>query len=140
MQKTTPLYLAILAALALLFAVHNYSVYGEGSNVKMDSQALRGQTLWQKNNCAACHQFYGLGGYLGPDLTNVASAPGKGPKYIKAMLSAGVGAMPVFNFSPDEQASIIAFLSHVDKTGYFPNYEAPIRPDGWVQIQYKNEE
>ncbi|MBK8357424.1 MAG: hypothetical protein IPL13_19205 [Saprospiraceae bacterium] len=32
-----------------------------------------GKLIWQDYNCNACHQIYGLGGYLGPDLTNVYS-------------------------------------------------------------------
>ena len=32
-----------------------------------------GRLVWQKYNCHTCHQLYGLGGYLGPDLTNVYS-------------------------------------------------------------------
>ena len=34
-------------------------------------QVKRGQQIYQQSNCMACHQFYGLGGYMGPDLTNV---------------------------------------------------------------------
>jgi len=47
--------------------------------VSFSEKALQGQQLWQQNNCFSCHQIYGLGGYLGPDLTNVYSQRGKGP-------------------------------------------------------------
>jgi mono/diheme cytochrome c family protein len=35
--------------------------------------ASTGQMLFQKNDCAACHQINGIGGTAGPDLTHVGS-------------------------------------------------------------------
>ena len=104
----------------------------------MSEQAIQGEILWQKSNCTACHQLYGLGGYLGPDLTNVISRPGKGPNYVKAFLNSGVKAMPLFHFSEKEKDDIVAFLSHVDKTGYFPNTDAVLQNNGWVNLKYKS--
>ena len=103
----------------------------------MSPVALRGQNLWQQNNCTACHQIYGLGGYLGPDLTNVISADSKGPQYVKAFLNSGVKAMPKFNFSEEEKNEIVELLKHIDKTGYFPIENPEIEKSGWVKLKYK---
>lgn len=105
----------------------------------MSKSALAGEKIWQDNNCAACHQLYGLGGYLGPDLTNVASHPSKGKEYIKAFLNSGIKSMPKFNFNEQEKEQIVSFLSHVDKTGIYPNTNANFSKDGWVEIEYKKD-
>jgi len=82
---------------------------------------------------------YGLGGYLGQDLTNIYSSPNKGGSYIKAFLNSGVKSMPKFNFSEEEKEAIVSYLKHIDSTGYFPNYEASLHKTGWVELKYKNE-
>lgn len=105
----------------------------------MSKEAIQGQELWQKNNCASCHQIYGLGGYLGPDLTNVYSNPKKGPNYIKAFLNSGVKMMPKFKFSETEKDQIVEFLKQVDATGIYPNLNARIEPSGWVTEEKKIE-
>ena len=103
----------------------------------MSKQAIRGELLWQENNCTSCHQLYGLGGYMGPDLTNIVSKPTKGPVYLKAFLNSGVKAMPSFNFTEGEKDDIVAFLSHVDATGFFPNNNSELESMGWVKLKYK---
>ena len=62
--------------------------------------ADRGRQLYQEHNCVACHQFYGLGGYMGPDLTNVIS--NRGAAYARAFMAAGTQAMPNFNLRDEE--------------------------------------
>lgn len=132
----------ILLLIVGVFAVYNFIIYktagSEYTNV-LSFKASHGARLWQANNCNSCHQLYGLGGYLGPDLTNVYTAPGKGPDYIKAFLNSGVKAMPKFHFSKEEQEALIVFLEEVDRSGYYPNYNADVHADGWVEIKYKNE-
>ncbi len=78
---------------------------------------MAGKAIWQKKNCGACHQLYGLGGFLGPDITNVYSAPGKGPEYIKAFVKTGTQVMPSFNLSDAEFESLLSFLQHIDASG-----------------------
>ena len=141
-MKSSRLYVICLSVLAGVFCYHNYSIYtgrNSGRVVNLSSEAARGQKLWQENNCFSCHQFYGLGGYLGPDLTNIYSAPGKGPEYIKAMLNSGVKSMPEFNFSNAEKHAITAYLKEIDQTGDYPNHTAEFDYTGWVKIDQKNE-
>ncbi|WP_461491435.1 c-type cytochrome [Pontibacter sp. HJ8] len=77
--------------------------------------AVQGKQLWQQHNCSSCHQLYGLGDYLGPDLTNVVSD--KGIPYAKAIMQGGTGTMPDFKLSDQEITALLAFLEHADHTG-----------------------
>jgi len=103
----------------------------------MSKSAIAGEQLYQDYNCASCHQLYGLGGYLGPDLTNVISTPGKGPVYVNAFINSGISAMPKFDLSEKERNQIVAFLTSVDETGIYPNKNATFSKTGWVDIEYK---
>jgi nitric oxide reductase subunit C len=47
--------------------------------------------------------------------------------------------MPKFKFNGTEKEALIQFLKEVDKTGYYPNTNTKIQPNGWVLIKYKNE-
>ena len=76
---------------------------------------------------------------MGPDLTNIYSHPDKGESYIKAFLNTGVRAMPKFDFTEEEKDAIVAYLKHIDSTGYFPNYDAKIKYSGWVELKNKHE-
>lgn len=143
MPTDTKKYIVIIAILIALFLVYNYIIYtteGYTAKVELSPMAMEGQLLWQKNNCWSCHQLYGLGGYLGPDLTNVYSHPDKGPVYINAFLNSGVKTMPQFHFNESEKEAIIEYLRIIDKTGYYPIFDARIEPSGWVNIKYKYED
>lgn len=134
--------ISIITVLVICFCFYNVVIYRSGRKgeaIILATKALEGQVLWQNNNCWSCHQIYGLGGYLGPDLTNVYSTNYKGENYIKAFLNSGVKTMPKFDFSEEEKNAIVAFLKHIDSTGYYPNNEAIIKPNGWVEIKYRNE-
>lgn len=117
----------IFALMTLVFFVYSGYVWTHGTkapqSVALTEQVKRGQHLYQQNNCTACHQFYGLGGYMGPDLTNVISE--KGPAYAGAFLSNGTVMMPDFGFSQDEIDDLVGFLEFVDSMGTYrsPAYE-----------------
>ncbi len=131
----------IIGGLVLLFVIYNFVVYNNAAFIqehKLSDAAIQGQQLWQDNNCTACHQFYGLGGYLGPDLTNIASDSIKTDAYVKAMINLGKNAMPKYNFSEKELQEFLAFFKAVDQTGYFPNKAATTEKTGWVKLKIKN--
>ena len=55
------------------------------------------------------------------------------------MLNSGVKSMPKFKFNGTEKEALIQFLKEVDQTGYYPNTNTEIQPNGWVVIKYKHE-
>jgi nitric oxide reductase subunit C len=136
----TPLkYSAFLGILLLLFLAYNTFLYTDEyayGTIRLSKQAQQGETLWLQNNCNSCHQLYGLGGYLGPDLTNEYSKINN-DKLLKALFNSGIKAMPKFNFTETQCTNLIQFLNEVDKTGYYPNSKAEVHANGWVTLKYK---
>jgi nitric oxide reductase subunit C len=135
-------YFIIIVVLLAFFLLYNFTIYKSKTDygsIQLSEKALNGESIWLQNNCNSCHQLYGLGGYLGPDLTNVYSIRNKNEYYIKAMLNSGVKSMPKFHFNKFEKEVLIQFLKEVDQTGYYPNANSVIETNGWVSIKYKNE-
>ncbi len=117
----------IFGALCVTFVFYTATVYTSGTAAthgnSISDEARAGQQIFQDENCIACHQFYGLGGYMGPDLTNVIST--RGEAYSRAFITAGTARMPNFELNTDEVDALLAYLSFVDQTGTYPpkNYE-----------------
>ena len=117
----------VFGTLFVSFIFYSAYIYTAGTEaahiVQMTDEARRGQRVFQAYNCIACHQFYGLGGYMGPDLTNVIST--RGAAIATAFITAGTASMPNLGLSPDEVLDVVAYLGFVDKTGTYPpkNYE-----------------
>ncbi|MBL7811424.1 MAG: cytochrome c [Bacteroidetes bacterium] len=89
---------------------------------------VRGRRVWQKYNCQACHQLYGLGGFLGPDLTHVVRKGGK--PYLKAMVETGSPNMPVFKMNDTELSDLFLFLRGMDSSGCADPSRFLTTPDG----------
>lgn len=109
----------VFLVLFLSFVIYSFFVYTAGTKstgVTMNKSAIRGKLLFQEYNCTSCHQLYGLGGYLGPELTTVISQKGKGELYAKAFLKSGTQRMPIFHLSEEETNDLIEFLKYVDAT------------------------
>lgn len=110
----------IVILFVLLTSYVGYSVWvytsGTSSNTGMTADAIRGKVLWQQKNCQNCHQLFGLGGYMGPDLTTVISDSRRGRLYAKGMITAGGSRMPNFHFDKKEVNELIAWLEYVDRT------------------------
>ena len=108
--------------LVFLFALYSSWIYTNGTekNVLLagNEQAMSkmGKALFQKHNCQSCHQLYGLGGYLGPDLTSAWSDKNRGETYIKALLQSGGNRMPDFDLTKEEIDQLITYLKYVDST------------------------
>ena len=77
--------------------------------------AQEGRQLWQRNNCQTCHQIYGFGGFLGPDLTNASSRVA--PERLQRLLAEGTGSMPAFDFTTAQATALSAFLEAMNETG-----------------------
>ena len=101
------------------FLLYSWFVYTDGTRIgipAMNASAIRGKQLYQRHNCTACHQVYGLGGYLGPELTTVMSQKGKGEAYVRAILKTGTARMPDFHLTDAETADLSEYLRHIDGT------------------------
>ena len=113
--------LKVWIVLVVSFACFSWFVYTHGDDNNKEGtpnqQVLAGWKVWQDNNCQSCHQLYGLGGYMGPDLTNVATQTGKGPSYMEPYIKYGTGRMPSFHLSDTDVHDLIGFLKWVDKSG-----------------------
>lgn len=103
------LFLAFLSYTVWIYA------YCDNKIVYPDNTVMNGWQTWQDKNCQSCHQLYGLGGYMGPDLTNVAKT--KSERHIRTYIKYGTGRMPNFHLSDTETENLQAFLLWVNKTG-----------------------
>lgn len=106
----------LLGILFLCFLGQTFLVYADDSpSVELDEVAQQGRRIWLNNNCQACHQLYGFGGFLGPDLTNAAGRLQK--QQLADRLALGEGQMPKFEVSPVEVDALWAFLTAMDESG-----------------------
>ncbi|MBL7890768.1 MAG: cytochrome c [Bacteroidia bacterium] len=106
--------------LIIVFLIYSTIIFFSG--VKGDIGVLskngqKGKLHFQKYNCIACHQLYGLGGYMGPDLTNIISEKGKGREYARAFILNGTYKMPNFNISRIEAEELLDYLDDIDRSG-----------------------
>ncbi|MBX2933585.1 MAG: cytochrome c [Ferruginibacter sp.] len=127
-QKSATLIILLLGFLSYSFFLY-MSLPVKSKPLKKEVDA--GKMVWQQYNCNACHQVYGLGGYLGPDLTNVYSK--RGPAYIGSFLKAGVGAMPLFNLTEAETKSLLTYLKDIDASGTSDPKTFTINYDGTIE-------
>jgi len=123
-----------MGTLSVAFVFYTAQIYTSGTEHSdsplISDEARYGQQLFQDNNCIACHQFYGLGGYMGPDLTNVIS--NRGEAVSRALIANGTVRMPNFNLSTEETDALIAYLGFVDKTGTYPPTDYEVLWNGAV--------
>ncbi len=129
-EKQKIIVVALLAGVFLFYSSFLYSSLPV-KQYNTDEETVKGKSVWQKYNCNACHQVYGLGGYLGPDLTNVYSTKGK--EYIKALLYNGTAAMPNFQLSEKEISALLAFLQNIDVSGKSDPRTFTIKYDGTIK-------
>ncbi|MDP6909437.1 MAG: cytochrome c [Flavobacteriales bacterium] len=118
----------IFGVLIILFALHSYMIYTQGTEYATGAEfytesAKKGKLVFQEYNCISCHQIYGLGGYMGPDLTNVMSAQGKGRSFAEAFIKSGTAKMPKFDMTDEELTSLLDYLEYVGKAGDYPMTE-----------------
>jgi nitric oxide reductase subunit C len=121
--------------LIVVFIFYTGYVYTKGTEAAhlplMSEFERQGADVFQQYNCVACHQFYGLGGYMGPDLTNVIS--NRGEAVARAFITAGTATMPNLGLLPDEIDAVVAYLAFVDKTGTYPPENYDVRWFGSVE-------
>ena len=122
--------LTVLLAAFLCYSFFLYSALPV-KNYPVRKEADSGKLAWQKYNCNACHQVYGLGGYLGPDLTNVYSI--KGAAYIQAFLKTGTTIMPAYHLTEKEIKDVTAFFEAIDASGKSDPKTFTLNYDGTIE-------
>ncbi len=120
---------SILVASFLIYSFYLYNNLPFKSSIATE-ETLKGKDIWQEKNCNACHQIYGLGGFLGPDLTNVYSL--KSPEHIKAFIISGTNVMPKFNLSNNQINCLLTYLKSVDATGNADPKKIILNIDGTI--------
>lgn len=114
--------IAAFITLFVAYLVYSIVVYTKGTEKKFiatseeQTEIKKGSLLFQQYNCSSCHQLYGLGGYLGPELTTAYSDPARGEMFMKVFLKAGGPRMPNYHFKEEEINALISFLKHVDES------------------------
>jgi len=121
--------------LVVLFVVQTGLTWTSSTRVAegrgtLDEAARRGRQVYQEFNCTACHQFYGLGGYMGPDLTQVTRAEGKGPAYAKGIILHGTERMPALGVSAAQADDLVAYLDAWAASGTYPVRAVNLTPWG----------
>jgi nitric oxide reductase subunit C len=132
----------IFWSLVTMFLGDSAVVYLSGCNDlgpanQPTEKANSGKLLFQEHNCIACHQIYGLGGYMGPDLTNVISDRARGEAYARSFIQMGTTRMPDFHLTGTEVDDLVAYLKYVDKTGNSPVRNFSIQYDGTIRTVSK---
>lgn len=130
----------VYIAFCTLFLLYSLSIYFWPLSYKTSSsfnnnKAVHGKLIWQKYNCQSCHQLFGLGGYLGPDLTNLVSQNGRDQNYLKAMITSGVKQMPVFQLNENEVEDLFEFLKCANASGIADPRNFQL--DNWGMIKAK---
>lgn len=83
-----------------------------------EKMSKAGLLLYRKNKCMTCHSIFGLGGHLGPDLTNVYQR--RDFMYIEYVLKSGKDKMPAQKLSKLEVEQILSYLEQVNGLGEYP--------------------
>lgn len=110
----------IFALLFITYSFYSLWVYTNGTDrgSTMTAQQYQGKKIYQEFNCQSCHQIFGLGGYLGPELTTVISDKNRGEAYARAFLQNGGTRMPNFKFTKDQTDALIDYLKYVDANAF----------------------
>ena len=122
--------ITVLMAAFLSYSIYLYSALPVKPQ-PLNKEADSGKLTWQKYNCNACHQVYGLGGYLGPDITNIYSA--RGAAYIRAFLKTGTTIMPDFRLSEKEINDLTSFMQAIDASGKSDPKTFTLHDDGTIE-------
>lgn len=116
----------VFAVLFITFISYTSWIYTGATDygTTMTERQQLGKKIYQDYNCQACHQIFGLGGYLGPELTTVISDKNRGEAYTKVFIENGGGTrMPKFNFTKEQTEALVDYLKYVDANAF--SYKKP---------------
>ena len=103
----------MLAVLVASYAFQTGLVYSDDVDLVLSDDAVEGRKLFHDGACQVCHQLWGQGGFLGPDLTNAASRVDE--TRLVSLLTIGSGQMPAFDYDERQVAYMRAFLEEIDR-------------------------
>lgn len=122
----------IFATLVVVYLVVTWIAWSDRSHAsfedRLDDHERAGLAVWRRENCQVCHQLYGFGGFLGPDLTN-AIVPQRRDVDFATLLTIGFRKMPALHLSPADQASVLAFLRAMNRSGQ--SLPTPLGPNAF---------
>lgn len=110
-----------IGVLVLSYLIYSGWIYNGATDygTTMTPRQSEGKQIYHQFNCQSCHQIFGLGGYLGPELTTVISDSHRGEEYAKVFLKNGGGTrMPNFNFNDEQVDALIDYLKYVDANAF----------------------
>ncbi len=103
----------MLSALVACFAIQSGLVYSDDVDIELSADAVEGRKLYHDGACQVCHQLWGQGGFLGPDLTNASSRVDE--TRLASLLTVGSGQMPAFGYDDEQIRYMSAFLTEIDR-------------------------
>ena len=103
----------LLTVLVASFVVQTGLVYSDDVDIVLSEDAVQGRKLFHDGACQVCHQLWGQGGFLGPDLTNAASRVDE--TRLASLLTVGSGQMPAFDYTAEQIGYVRAFLEEIDR-------------------------
>ena len=120
---------AVIIGIVVILGIGALSVAGaltapNRPEEQTDPLVLNGQKVYKDINCAYCHTINGVGGAVGPDLSNVASQLSKAQitGYLLNPNSMVPNSLhPKLQFTPDELNGLVAYLQTL---GEAPSYSA----------------
>ncbi|MDP6520514.1 MAG: cytochrome c [Planctomycetota bacterium] len=113
----------LLAMLVGAFCLQTWLIYSDPigrEHPPLSAAATRGRALYHSHNCQSCHQIFGFGGFLGPDLTNLARRRGDTESLARDLtqiLTTGSERMPAFKLSDGERSDLASFFTELDRLG-----------------------
>lgn len=124
MFKVSLTIVSLCALYLVIFLVLIISPQEGEADFSRKADLNEGLNVWRSQNCAACHSIYGLGGHMGPDLTNVMSR--RGADYVRYIVVNGGELMPEFKISKDHLDKLVSYLGHLDSSGTYPPKSWPV--------------
>ncbi|MCH2654664.1 MAG: cytochrome c, partial [Gemmatimonadetes bacterium] len=103
----------LLAVLVLCFLAQSIFVYRDDVDLELSMEAIEGRQIYHESACQVCHQLWGQGGFLGPDLTNAASRVDEAR--LVSLLTVWSGQMPAFNFNSRQIDQMKTFMNEIDR-------------------------
>lgn len=88
---------------------------------EQNALVMAGWAEWRHHNCVVCHSLYGLGGHIGPDLTDVAER--RDQSFIGLKIKYGGVGMPAF--AAADGPAIMAYLAYIGSSGNYPPRKWP---------------